>query len=265
MTAAPVDSLAMRRRDTGTELQRSAGARRMHCLCSTLFPQSSLRGAGKLPLDYIACMALLGFLSALLGFTMDLGIERLHRLRRMGMELIEGIEHAADPSSAAAWRLLRYAYWVLHALLLCWLAIGVTAKTPQAAGSGIPEMKSILSGSPQRAYLTGRTMLVKVFGLMLVLGSGLPLGKEGPFVHISCCVVEYTTHGSNPRLAEDPRQVCYSRVWALPWTVGFSHSLASPGFATPSRYGCRCSLLAAPSACHPTSGRPSAECSSRSR
>ena len=39
-----------------------------------------------------------------------------------------------------------------------------------------------------------RTLLVKVIGLMLVLGSGLPLGKEGPFVHISCCVVKYTPH-----------------------------------------------------------------------
>ena len=38
--------------------------------------------------------ALLGFLSAVLGFTMDLGIERLHRLRRMGMELIEGAQRA---------------------------------------------------------------------------------------------------------------------------------------------------------------------------
>ena len=159
---------------------------------------------------------------------------------------------------------------MLHALLLCWLAIGVTTKTPQApslqpyvpglqphmpslhpyvpspqpcvrqaAGSGIPEMKSILAGSPQRAYLTGRTLLVKVFGLMLVLGSGLPLGKEGPFVHISCCVVEYNTQGSNPRLAEGPTQVCHSRVRALPRTVGCLPSLASPGCATPSRYACR--------------------------
>jgi chloride channel 3/4/5 len=25
-------------------------------------------------------------------------------------------------------------------------------------------------------------------GLVLTTGSGLPLGKEGPFVHVSCCV-----------------------------------------------------------------------------
>ena len=44
--------------------------------------------------------ALLGFLSAVLGFTMDLGIERLHRLRRMGMELIEGAQRARAQAQA---------------------------------------------------------------------------------------------------------------------------------------------------------------------
>ena len=44
--------------------------------------------------------ALLGFLSAVLGFTMDLGIERLHRLRRMGMEFIEGAQRARAQAQA---------------------------------------------------------------------------------------------------------------------------------------------------------------------
>ena len=59
----------------------------------------------------------------------------------------------------------------------------------QAAGSGIPEMKSILAGSPQRGYLTTRTLLVKVFGLMLVLGSGLPFAttlRAGDFDPVPC-------------------------------------------------------------------------------
>ena len=58
-------------------------------------------------------------------------------------------------------------------------------------------MKSILAGSPQRAYLTPRTLLAKVVGLMLALGANLPLGKEGPFVHISC-----SRHGQSGRLGE---------------------------------------------------------------
>lgn len=36
--------------------------------------------------------------------------------------------------------------------------------------------------------------MAKLFGLVLALGAGLPLGKEGPFVHISCCIVEALVH-----------------------------------------------------------------------
>jgi len=57
-----------------------------------------------------------------------------------------------------------------------------------AAGSGIPEVKTILSGFVIRKFLGLKTLLVKAVGLTLSVASGLSLGKEGPFVHIACCV-----------------------------------------------------------------------------
>ncbi|KAF8134644.1 chloride channel [Boletus edulis] len=57
-----------------------------------------------------------------------------------------------------------------------------------AAGSGIPEIKTILSGFVIHGYLGGRTLFTKSFGLALSVGSGLSLGKEGPFVHIASCI-----------------------------------------------------------------------------
>jgi len=57
-----------------------------------------------------------------------------------------------------------------------------------AAGSGIPEIKTILSGFVIHGYLGMSTLLVKSFGLALSVGSGLSLGKEGPFVHIASCI-----------------------------------------------------------------------------
>ncbi|KAA1116815.1 hypothetical protein PGTUg99_021891 [Puccinia graminis f. sp. tritici] len=57
-----------------------------------------------------------------------------------------------------------------------------------AAGSGIPEVKCILSGFVIRGYLGLSTMLTKAVGLALSVGSGLTLGKEGPLVHIACCI-----------------------------------------------------------------------------
>ncbi|KAH7097978.1 chloride channel [Auriculariales sp. MPI-PUGE-AT-0066] len=57
-----------------------------------------------------------------------------------------------------------------------------------AAGSGIPEVKTILSGFVIHGYLGGRTLFTKAVGLTLSVASGLTLGKEGPFVHIASCI-----------------------------------------------------------------------------
>ncbi|EMR11796.1 hypothetical protein PNEG_00222 [Pneumocystis murina B123] len=57
-----------------------------------------------------------------------------------------------------------------------------------ASGSGIPEVKTILSGFTIHKFLGFRTLVVKVIGLTLSVASGLNLGKEGPFVHIACCI-----------------------------------------------------------------------------
>ncbi|KAG7235366.1 hypothetical protein INR49_032706 [Caranx melampygus] len=46
-------------------------------------------------------------------------------------------------------------------------------------------MKTILRGVVLKEYLTFKTFVAKVIGLTCALGSGMPLGKEGPFVHIA--------------------------------------------------------------------------------
>ena len=46
------------------------------------------------------------------------------------------------------------------------------------AGSGIPEMKTILRGVVLKEYLTLRTLIAKIVGLVTVLGCGVPVGKE---------------------------------------------------------------------------------------
>lgn len=56
-----------------------------------------------------------------------------------------------------------------------------------AAGSGVAEVKVILSGFVLHGYLGIKTLFLKTFGLILSVASGLSLGKEGPFVHIATC------------------------------------------------------------------------------
>ncbi|KAL9101000.1 MAG: hypothetical protein Q9163_003685 [Psora crenata] len=57
-----------------------------------------------------------------------------------------------------------------------------------AAGSGVAEVKVILSGFVVHGYLGVRTLVVKTLSLILSVASGLSLGKEGPYVHIATCV-----------------------------------------------------------------------------
>lgn len=57
-----------------------------------------------------------------------------------------------------------------------------------AAGSGVAEVRVILSGFVLHGFLGVKTLLVKTLALILSVASGLSLGKEGPFVHIATCV-----------------------------------------------------------------------------
>jgi chloride channel 3/4/5 len=57
-----------------------------------------------------------------------------------------------------------------------------------AAGSGVAEVRVILSGFVLHGFLGLKTLIIKTMGLILSVASGLSLGKEGPYVHIATCV-----------------------------------------------------------------------------
>jgi chloride channel 3/4/5 len=91
---------------------------------------------------------------------------------------------AGDESGATAFVM----YTVLGtacATLAAWLCAEFA---PAAAGSGIVDIKVFLSGIRMPHLFTPKVLLVKSVGLCLAVGSGLSLGKEGPFVHLGCCV-----------------------------------------------------------------------------
>ena len=64
----------------------------------------------------------------------------------------------------------------------------VKVVAPYAYGSGIPEIKTILSGYVIKGFLGLSTLVVKTIGIMLCVGAGMSIGMEGPTVHIACCV-----------------------------------------------------------------------------
>lgn len=59
---------------------------------------------------------------------------------------------------------------------------------PMAAGSGIPEVKCYLNGLSIPRLLEMKTLICKAIGIIFACSAGLPLGKEGPMVHIGAIV-----------------------------------------------------------------------------
>lgn len=80
-----------------------------------------------------------------------------------------------------------FRYFVASALFAAsFAAMLVHCVCPQAAGSGLPFMKVAISGIDMSAYLSFRCVVVKIVGLLASFAAGLSIGKEGPFIMITC-------------------------------------------------------------------------------
>jgi chloride channel 3/4/5 len=91
--------------------------------------------------------------------------------------------------------ILSYLMYIVWALIFASLAaLLVRVFAPYACGSGIPEIKTILSGFIIRGYLGKWTLIIKSIGMMFSVSAGLSLGKEGPFVHIASCCGNILSH-----------------------------------------------------------------------
>ncbi|TSK34827.1 Chloride channel protein 1 [Bagarius yarrelli] len=127
----------------------------------------------KLGEDWIF-LVLLGFTMALVSWSMDYASAKsLQAYKWMYAELKGNVP-------------LQYLAWITYPIILIvFSSVFCHLVSPQAVGSGIPELKTILRGVVLKEYLTLKAFVAKVIGLTASLGSGMPLGKEGPFVHIA--------------------------------------------------------------------------------
>lgn len=127
-------------------------------------------------LKWILCL-ILGTFLALVSFLVNLGVENISIIK------YRAASAALLLPSGGALISLTLLLAVNSALIL--LATAVTVYfAPDASGSGISEVKAFLNGVNIPGLHTISSLLAKVVGVTFVVSAGLPLGKEGPFVHI---------------------------------------------------------------------------------
>ncbi|TFJ98459.1 mucin-3A [Platysternon megacephalum] len=157
--------------------QRPRGRKAVQRVIQTLKPLGlSVRSQIlKLGEDWIF-LFLLGICMATISFGLDVIISKFQRANLWVYDALEG------------YRALQYFSWVLYHAGLMMVSAGVAKYiSPQAAGSGIPELKVTLRGVVLSEFFTLRTGLAKLVGVICTLGAGstIFLGKVGPFVHMA--------------------------------------------------------------------------------
>jgi chloride channel protein, CIC family len=137
----------------------------------------SSEGGGNRLLALALLSLIAGTASGVLGAVFRVALERGDRLRNsvliwahgerlVGFLLIIGM--SASATGLAAWLVRRF--------------------SPQATGSGIPQIEAALEGRSSGSPL--RIIAVKFLGGLLALGTGLALGREGPTVQMGASLSE---------------------------------------------------------------------------
>ncbi|XP_064408922.1 chloride channel protein ClC-Kb-like [Latimeria chalumnae] len=163
--------------DFSKEENNSLGRSMSRSFCKILKPFSlSIRNQIlKFGEDWIF-LFLLGICMATISFGLDVTTSKFQRANLWVYDMLEN------------YRYLQYFSWVLYHVVLMMISAGVSKYiSPQAAGSGIPELKVTLRGVVLAEFFTFRTFVAKLIGVICTLaaGSTIFLGKVGPFVHMA--------------------------------------------------------------------------------
>ena len=95
--------------------------------------------------------------------------------------------------------------WLFSAFIASCLAVGaasiVVFVSPEAAGSGVPEVMAYLNGSMLPRGFDMRTLLAKFFSAALAVASGLPVGPEGPMIYLGAMLGSQLSRRIGQRMA----------------------------------------------------------------
>ncbi|XP_076994156.1 chloride channel protein ClC-Kb [Tamandua tetradactyla] len=161
----------------------------------------------------------LGVLMALISYAMNFVVGRVVRAHKW---LYREIEDS---------HLLRYLSWTVYPVALASFSSGFSQSiTPFSGGSGIPELKTILSGVVLEDYLDIKNFGAKVVGLTCTLatGSTIFLGKVGPFVHLSVMIAAYLGRVRTKTIGESENKSKQNEMLVAGAAVGVATVFAAP-------------------------------------
>lgn len=101
---------------------------------------------------------------------------------------------AEDLIDKNAWADSFFAY-ITISLIYGGVAGGLAWIVPYSAGSGMPEIKSLLNGVGLRQVVHVKVLLAKIVGVCFSVASGIPVGKEGPMIHIGAIMGAAVSQG----------------------------------------------------------------------
>ena len=132
----------------------------------------------RLDWDRWLMMGLIGFSVGLLGFLLHQIIDLISELK--WEHTIEYIK-AGDFTTAWLWT---FSYSLIFLVIASLLVI----YQPSAAGSGIPEIIGFLNGTRIKDIFKVQTLIVKFLSCAFAVGCGMPVGYEGPMIHLGSLV-----------------------------------------------------------------------------
>ena len=94
-----------------------------------------------------------------------------------------------------------------------------------SAGSGIPEIKTILSGFVIPHVLDLQILVLKAVGAVFAVATGMSLGKEGPFIHIAACVGQFVVQ-MFPKYRENGKKL--REILSAACAAGLSAAFGAP-------------------------------------
>ncbi|EHH14363.1 hypothetical protein EGK_00277 [Macaca mulatta] len=168
-------------------------------------------------------LMVLGVLMALVSYAMDLAVGSVVQAHEWLYGEI-GDSH-----------LLRYLSWTVYPVALVSFSSGFSQSiTPSSGGSGIPEVKTILSGVVLEDYLDIKNFGAKVVGMCCTLacGSTLFLGKVvwagGPFVHLSVMMAAYLGRVRTTTVGEPENKSKQNEMLVAAAAVGVATVFGAP-------------------------------------